>query len=739
MPILPRVSRRAILSVALLVWVACSSKHDDPPQDTTAPRPPGPRPVFPTKAPSVTGYRFVEAITAAQADALSAPINIVWRTDASKPPFVLNYPGFVSLLLPEESRKVLDFTAAVSTDRESGALGMVLHPKFDDAADPHPFMYVWYNVSGDAKKQRLSRFTWSEATQTFDPGSELVMIEQEEKSANHNGGRIAFGSDGFLYFGNGDDENNANHQTLSRALFAGIFRIDVDSRGGSVSHPPPRQPEGGTTTGYFIPNSNPFVGTPGALEEFYALGLRNPFLFSFDRANGDLWVGDVGETFREEVDKVVAGGNYEWPDKEGEVSFTPTPLVAGTRTPPVYQYSHWEMADVTAILGGFVYRGSKFPELTGKYLYGDWISGRVWALDLSQSPPTRKTIIDTNTKYQLIGISEDPSGELYFSAWNQIAKIERDPTTDQIPKRLYDTMLFPDQGALVPHPTLVPYEINAPLWSDAAVKKRWVSVPEGQKISMVDGKLKLPVGSYVVKHFELPASVSPSGRGRRLETRIMVVGEDETYGLSYKWNDAGTDADLVTEPMYDGFEDEAAGLSRTWHFPSAGQCWNCHRAENRLLGFVAPQLNKKVGDGTDQIAAFVQKNVFDSSVTTDVALVPPFDASASLDLRATSYIAANCSSCHHPRDEFVGYWDARFGVPLADRMLVNMPNHDSPMAARLGLPGALLVVPGNPKASLLLARIKSNDPDLRMPPLGRNLVDADAAALIEQWIAAMPP
>jgi hypothetical protein len=300
-------------------------------------------------------------------------------------------------------------------------------------------------------------------------------------------------------------------------------------------------------------------------------------------------------------------------------------------------------------------------------------------------------------------------------------------------------MLFPDMENLVAHPSMVPYEIDSPLWSDGAGKQRWISVPEGQKITMVSGALQLPVGSYAVKHFELPTSVTPKGIGRRLETRLMIVGTDSTYGLSYRWNAAGTDAELAIEPLYQGFEDEAAATSRVWHYPNSGQCWSCHRPENRLLGFVPLELKKTLSDGTDQMAMLAARGVFDSSVVADVALPSPSDTTASLEDRATSYLAANCSSCHHPRDQFIGYWDARWGVALEDRLLINKPHHNDPMAKALGLPKAPLIAPGNPAGSILLARMKSNDRDLRMPPLSRNLVDPSGVLIIEQWIASMPP
>jgi glucose/arabinose dehydrogenase len=269
------------------------------PDVVTGPRPPGPRPTFPTLTPSLTGYTLVSAFSPAQVAAVPDPICVVWRKDRTAPPFVLGYAGSISMITAGGAKKVLDIHPIVSEVRESGMLGMALHPQFDDAADPHPYAYVWYNLAGTPQHQRLSRFTWSQSDLSFDPGSETILVDQLEQSPNHNGGRITFGKDGFLYFGNGDDENKANYQTISNGLFAGIFRIDVDMRGGSISHAPPRGPAAGSTANYFIPNDNPFVGVPSALEEFYALGLRNPYAFSFDTVTGDLWAADVGETFRE--------------------------------------------------------------------------------------------------------------------------------------------------------------------------------------------------------------------------------------------------------------------------------------------------------------------------------------------------------------------------------------------------------------------------------------------------------
>lgn len=695
--------------------------------------PPVPRD-FPLATPSLGGF----SLAAAFADAkVNLPSALVWPKVDGAAPFVLERTGRVLSLGTGGAHLVLDISDAVALISESGALGMALHPMFGDGTGAKPYVYVWYNARGaSANTQRLSRFTWSTMTSSFDRSSEAILVEEAEKAAEHNGGRIQFGPDGFLYFGNGDDLDEANHQRLDRALFAGIFRIDVDSIGGAVSHPPPRQPEGGSTAGYFVPNDNPFVGVAGALEEHYALGLRNPFSFSFDRKTGALWAGDVGDTWRDEVDHVVSGGNYEWPYREGNVVRGTAPPTIGKSFLPAYDYSHAEMADLTAVIGGYVYRGAELPELAGKYVYSDWPSGRVWALDVAATPARRTTLIDHQWKRPPLALAEDEHGEIYVLTMDGISKLVRDASGAKVPKRLSETTLFKSVASLEPDARLVPYDVRSPLWSDAAVKRRWIGLPKGQHVEVGEkAALSFPAGTVFVKHFELPPSVTPHARTHRLETRVMVVGTETTYGLTYRWNAQGTDADLVVEPSDEKIQDDAGRQERTWHFPSFGQCWSCHRPENRILGFTAQQVD---------LAALAARGVFDPAAVVGLpkGLARPSDEAASLDERASAYLAANCSSCHHAGASYLGggdTWNASPGVPVADRGLIGAPNHNRPMARALGLASAPLVDPGNPAGSILLARVKTNDPDLRMPPLARNVVDDEGARLLEAWIRSLAP
>ncbi len=722
---------------------------------------------FPLATPAVGGYTLVDAYPDLVFDIPSA---LAW-SKGEPLPFVLERTGQIKRIESggKVARQVLDYGNQVRVSGEGGAVGMAVHPLFGDGTGPKPFIYVWYNACdpgggcGTAYSQRLQRYTWSPALKVFDPGSVVTLIEEREFENVHNAGKMAFGSDGFLYFGNGDDAQVANHQTITRGLFAGIFRIDVDSDPAKSHAIPPHTTDLSpfTRQGYLIPNDNPFVGAvANGLEEFYALGLRNPYSWSFDRETGKLWLGDVGESFREEVNQVVKGGNYQWPMKEGELTNTATAITqytVGTPTPPTFSYTHAEIADLSSIFGGYVYRGSSLPELRGKYLYTDWISNRLWALDIDKIPVTRSTLSEQQFKSQPMGFGEDGDGEVYLlqygptrgepASGGHIMKLARDPSATTIPRRLRETFLFTDVPTLTPAANLVPYDVRSPLWSDGASKRRWIRVPAGQKVRVdARGGLELPTGTVFVKQFDLPDGFTVAGRTRHLETRVLVVGSDTTYGYTFRWNSAGTDALLVTDAADETLVDSVSGERRNWQYPSFGQCWGCHRngwsdlanternERYRILGFTAQQL--------DQREVLATKGVFGAA---DIAKMPaqlakPSDTSRPLEDRAYAYLASNCSPCHHENASYTGggeTWLASSGAgDLAARHL-DQGAKNYPMTLRLGIPGGKLVAAGDPAHSILLARIRSNDVDLRMPPIARNVVDPAGAALIEQWISSL--
>jgi len=695
---------------------------------------------FPSSVPLLFGYTLEDAFPGTF---LSGAMDMDWPSGSDQP-FVLQRGGHIVRLLGGGTRSVaLNFETQVAARGEGGALGMALHPKFNDPVSPKPYVYVWYNAEGTPTHQRLSRWTYNSTTKVFDPATQIHLVDQTENVTEHNGAHIRFGPDGFLYFGNGDDQREGTTaQTLSGGLFSGIFRIDVDSIGGAVSHAPPRQPANCVTQGYFIPNSNPFVGVANANEEYYALGFRNPYSFTFDRSTGALWEGDVGASFREEINQIVAGGNYQWPAMEGKKLGTGAAITIGTSQAPKFDYPHWSLADLTAIMGGYVYRGGALPELAGKYIHSDWPVGRVWAFDPATG--SRISLVENNADNAPVGFGQDANGEIYLIAWSKILKLVRAPA-HTVPTKLSDTKIFRNMTTLKTPSALVPYTVKSPLWSDGLKKDRWVYIPAGQKATMTaSGTVNLPAGSLLIKHFALPDVAQPvGGRSKKLETRVFVIGASAstTYGVTYKWNTAGTDADLVVEGIDETIDDVAPAEARTWHYPSAGECWSCHRPENRVLGFRGEQLNFTIG-GVNQLTSFVNAGIMDGATiaSSPAPLAAPDDTAQSLDARANAYMAANCSPCHHSGASFLGgtTWNASNGVATNSRGIVNVQNHNYPMGAAFGMAGGVLVKPGNPNQSILLLRMKSTDADLRMPPLGRTRVDNVGVNVIESWINQLP-
>lgn len=271
---------------------------------------------------------------------------------------------------------------------EAGLLGMAFHPGFAENGQ----VFLSY-TRGKPLTSVLSRFISRDGGLTLDTSSEEILLAVRQPYRNHNGGHVAFGPDGYLYFGLGDGgaggDPHGNGQN-TETLLGSIMRIDVD--GGNP---------------YAIPDGNPFA-KGGGRPEIYAYGLRNPWRWSFDRQTGELWVGDVGQSYREEIERVAAGDNLGWNRWEGSDCYRPGSCRTEGVVMPVAEYSHSLGCSVT---GGYVYRGRALPALQGRYLYGDFCSGRIWALD-SGKPETGPHILLMSGK-RIASFAEDSEGELY--------------------------------------------------------------------------------------------------------------------------------------------------------------------------------------------------------------------------------------------------------------------------------------------------------------------------------------
>jgi uncharacterized repeat protein (TIGR03806 family) len=660
---------------------------------------------------------------------------------------------------------------------DSGLLNIVFHPGF--VTNHYMFVYYTWVIPGTvqgspttrpptfvtgAYHDRLSRFTLDDSG-VANPSSELVLVDQVGNSVWHNGSGMFFHpGNGFLYIADGDDADGSNNQRIDRNLFSGIWRIDVDMRGGAISHPIVRQPANGSTANYYVPNDNPFVGQANVLEEFYALGLRSPHRMTCDPLSGRIFLGDVGEGSREEIDLVEPGDpsglNFQWNRIEGLQGDLIPPYI-GVNKRPILDYPHSEGA---AVIGGYVYRGAEFSvDLGGRYIFGDNVSRSIWALDESTIPAAKIYLCTLplgsgpNSGSDYTGLSSfglDANNELYLcqmsSVGGRIYKLARSgppPLIRPFPALLSQTGAFADLPALTPAAGLVPYAVNSPLWSDGALKQRWVALPTNTTISFAPtGEWTFPTGTVFVKHFDLPANETNASVVRRLETRLLVRDTNGTsYGVTYKWRPGNLEADVVTNAMTEDILVQTASGIRTqqWYFPSPADCLRCHTAAARfVLGVKTRQLNGNLaypdtGVSDNQLRSWnhvglLSPSLNESAIPSYDQLVALTNTGASLEVRARSYLDSNCAQCHRPGG-VPALWDARFDTPLTNQNIIN-----GTVANTLGIAGAKVVVPQDIGRSIMHRRVSSLDA-FRMPPLARNLVDSNAVAVLADWINSLPP
>jgi uncharacterized repeat protein (TIGR03806 family) len=323
----------------------------------------------------------------------------------------------------------------------------------------------------------------------------------------------------------------------------------------------------------------------------------------------------------------------------------------------------------------------------------------------------------------------------------------RPPSSANSPApRLSLTGCVDPQDARRPAPGLIPYDVNSPLWSDGAAKQRFVALPDGERIRVKDcarepgtceaspqddGHFQLPVGSVLVKTFEVG--------GRRIETRLLARWNELTWkGYSYAWNEAGTDADLV-EDVEGGLKKtiaDGSGGTQVWHFPGRAQCLQCHtRAAGISLGLTTAQLDRDFtyspAIGSNQIETWERIGMFEQAPGRLAPLPSPLQPAVSQDQRTRSYLHVNCSNCHRPHGSFEGI-DLRQQTPFAAMGLCNA----EPEKGTLGVEGARRLVPGDPSRSLLSLRMHAPE-EGRMPQIGTSVIDPAGTALVDDWIRSI--
>jgi glucose/arabinose dehydrogenase len=356
------------------------------------------------------------------ASGFANPLDIEQPHDASGRLFVVEQSGRIQIVANDGTRLALPFLdlsgrAGFTSGGERGLLGLAFHPLY--SANRRFFVNYTRTVAGSLETV-VAEFTASASdANSADLATERILLVVGQPFANHNGGGLAFGRDGLLYIALGDGGSGGdplcNGQNLG-VLLGKILRIDVDSAPG-------------TGPNYAVPSDNPFVGQ-GGRGEVWLYGLRNPFRFSFDSATGNLWIGDVGQGF-EEVDRLTpaeGGANLGWNLREGTHPFASSCQQTGTTlTDPVFDYDRLQ-GDAT-VIGGYVYHGTKMPGLAGAYVFGDFISGRVWSLRQSGQTWTRADVTVT-AGGDLAAFGEDQTGELYVARYAS-GSVERMHQTGQ--------------------------------------------------------------------------------------------------------------------------------------------------------------------------------------------------------------------------------------------------------------------------------------------------------------------
>ncbi|MEZ6126299.1 MAG: PQQ-dependent sugar dehydrogenase [Planctomycetaceae bacterium] len=667
-----------------------------------------------------------------------------------------------------------EFPHLASHEGASGvgnAYGIAFHPKYPEV----PVCWVTYTLLAADRRShledgtRLSRFHIGfdkDGIPRCEVSSERVLLTWLE--GGHNGACLRFGPDGFLYVSAGDGEvptppdPRRAGQDVTNVLSC-ILRIDVNPTDDGPL--------------YTVPPDNPFASNRGlsqevlpnqyrrdeALPEIWAYGFRNPWKMNFG-PDGQLWVGDVGWELFEMVYNVKPGGNYGWCVMEGPQTVIPSAKRGPTSIlPPALAYSHAEGASVT---GGFVYRGRRFPQLNGRYVFGDFETRRIWSAAIESSNPGQADVLSSLTdlvspSIRIVAFAESPDRELLLLDYDAgtVSELLPNDAVDQplpFPVRLSSTGLFSDTPRQVPAPGVVSFEINQPQWMDHATGKHFVAIPGHQSVAALrnyrrrsDSSLReqmtFPADSVLVKTISLQ---DDHQQQVNLETQILHFNGRVWNGYTYQWNSDQTDAELVPAEGTDlQLKDYGSFAGQTsWHVHSRSECLRCHNLwVGGTLAFTLPQLNRLRSDDSpsqNQITWLHEQGLLSGDIPLQPetatgelqqALTSSTDLAADLENRARSYLAANCAHCHQNGAGGTATIDLRAIADLQQTQLIGRP----PAQGNFQLSSASLVSPGAPWNSVLLYRMACLGQG-RMPHIGSQMVDASAVKLIHDWIAQLP-
>ncbi len=697
------------------------------------------------------------------------------NVEMSQPTEMIRVPGTDRWLVTEVGGRILSFSNSNEPDPQtamemrelptdsSRVYGITFHPRYPQ----EPWCYIAYTSENNTLTgTRLSRFRVKETSlPTIDPASEVVFAKWN--SEGHSGGSLHFGRDGYLYVSVGDGQNPNPPDKLDTGqdlsdLEASVLRIDVDHQSDGLP--------------YRIPEDNPFVGQPDIRGEIWAYGFRNPWKMAFDPVSGSLWTGDVGWEMMEMVYRVDRGANYGWSIMEGSQVVkengkrTPTPI-----TPPIVEHTHLEARSIT---GGYFWYSDRIPELHGAYIYGDWMTGKIWGLRHDGSNVTwHQEIADTTL--QIICFALDDDGEVlvvgYDGTVHRLIPNPQKSAEAAFPRLLSETGLFRSTAQQIPATGVIPYEINAHHWSDHTVSEQWIAIPGEEQLGIfeksdwqtgqVKGHFVFPHDTVLAKTVSCESHVDQADSARRLETGPLETGPLETGPLetglletrrletqllhrngddwnayNYVWNEDQSDAvlqdNIATDREITVIDPTAENGVRkqTWHHASRDECLLCHIwSASTVHGFKLNQLNRpdalREGNQLDRLA---ELDLFESPPERVPPMVSPTDENATLESRARSYLHMNCAHCHRRGGGGTAAFELVADLPVEKLDLLDA----LPTQGTFGIEDARVVACGEPSRSILLYRMVKSGRG-HMPQFGPTLVDDVGVRLIHDWIASL--
>ncbi len=611
--------------------------------------------------------------------------------------------------------------------------GITFHPKFAE----NRYCYISYVLNGRTPQgTRVARYKVTATDPPkLDGASEQIVITW--LGGGHNGAHLQFGPDGMLYISAGDggdsfpaDGHNTGQDVSD--LLASVLRIDVDL------------PEGNKP--YRIPVDNPFVNTPKARGEVWAYGLRNPWKMCFNPADGSLWVGDVGWELWEMIYRIERGGNYGWSLMEGKQPVHRERLRGPTAIlPPTIEHDHTEARSIT---GGYFSQSDRLPELRGAYVYGDYVTGKIWGARYQEGEATTKEeLVDTTIAIVSFGL--DQAGEVLIVDYGgTMHRLKPNPRRGQnldFPMKLSATGLFSKLENAKPAEGVIPYRIHAQPWEDGTTARRYVALPGDSQLStykktdvqigLIAGEFQFPTDGVLAKTIYLEMEAGKPASQRAVETQVLHYDVDTWKAYNYIWNDEQTEAVLAPDVSSDRTfiirDAQAPGGTRqqTWHHASRTECILCHTTRAASIhGFRLPQLQ------ASDLQVISKSTLLAEPLPEKIAAYPVVhDSAAALDQRARAYLHINCAHCHRRGGGGSASFDVQYEIPLDKTRLFTRPTQGT-----FGMHGAQVIAPGDPYRSVLYYRMAKLGHG-RMPQFGSQVADAQGLKLIHDWIASLPP